>query len=67
MESVALKYFSIDVEKVLSLKTANRDNPDAFKRELLRIWANKNPGINQVKVSYNAIKIVFSVSSIAYH
>ena len=52
LESIALKYLNISTEKIKTLKAENKENPDALKRDVVRIWANRNSGPNQVKVSY---------------
>ena len=50
MESIALGYLDIDEEIIDSLKDKYKNSPEKFNRELLRKWAYKNAGPNQVKV-----------------
>ena len=50
MESIALGYLSIEKETIRNLRYENRDNAEAFNRNVLEKWANMNPGPDQVKV-----------------
>ena len=50
MESIALGYLGFDKDIIDSLKTAHRENTEAFNREILHRWANQNPGNDQVQV-----------------
>ena len=60
MESIALGYLGIELEVIDSLKEEHKNNTEKFKRELLRIWAYKNSGSDQVKVA-RLICYVFSL------
>ena len=51
MESLALGYLDLSEETVKSLRYENRGDREAFKRDILRKWANKNSGPDQVKVT----------------
>ena len=50
MESIALGYLGFDQDVIDSLKTAHRENTEAFNRDILRRWANQNGGNDQVQV-----------------
>ena len=50
MAAIAEGYMGIEPETVKNLKYENRDNAQAFSREIIRHWANKNSGPNQVEV-----------------
>ena len=50
MESIALGYLNFDDETIKSLRYEHRGNYEAFNRHILKRWANKNPGSDQVKV-----------------
>ena len=49
VESIALCYLGFDEA---TIKNIRRDagNSEAFSREVIQIWANKNPGENQKQV-----------------
>ena len=51
LESIALADLGITAETVNNLKVIHQGNYIAFNRDLLRLWRNNNPGINQVQVS----------------
>ena len=55
MESIALGYLEIEEETIKNFKDARRDNMEAFNRDLIRLWANKNCRTNQCQVSYSKI------------
>ena len=50
MESIALGYLNIDKAVIKSLKNAHRENTEAFNRDIIELWANRNSGPDQVKV-----------------
>ena len=50
MESIALGYPNIDEEIIKSLRYEHRGNSEAFNRDILKRWAYRNPGSNQVEV-----------------
>ena len=50
MEEIAMLYFDIDWEEVENSKRDHRDDVKAFNRDMLRKWAFKNSGQNQVQV-----------------
>ena len=50
MESIALGYMNIDEQKIENLKSARRDDTEGFVRDVIKVWACRNP-INQVQVS----------------
>ena len=49
MESIALLYLDFEDETIKNIKSENRDNAEAFNREVINRWKNKNAK-NQVKV-----------------
>ena len=49
MEEIAMLYFDIDWEVVENSKKDHRDDAQAFNRDMIRKWAYKNPGPNQVQ------------------
>ena len=50
MESIALGYLKFDEETLKSLRYEHRENPEAFDRDILKRWAYRNPGPDQVRV-----------------
>ena len=50
MESIAIADLGIGIETVNNLKVMRQNDLTAFNRDLLVLWRNKNPGINQVQV-----------------
>ena len=52
MESIALGYLNIDLMIIKSKQFEHRGNCEAFNRDILKRWANKNPGPCQVQVRY---------------
>ena len=50
MATFAIKYLGLPYETVENLKTIRQSDFTAFNRDLLVLWKNKNPGINQVQV-----------------
>ena len=51
MECIAEGYLGICHEQIKNTREGNKDKPEGFNRDILRIWCNKNPNGNQVKVS----------------
>ena len=51
MASIAIKDLGIPQETVENRKLIRQGDYVAFNRDLLSLWRNKNPGINQVQVS----------------
>ena len=51
MESIALGYLNIKSARVKNLKDENKDNSEAFNREVIDEWIRGNHGINHVEVS----------------
>ena len=49
MEKIALAYLGVDFDEVQNLKREHRD-VEGFNRAMIRKWAYRNPGANQVKV-----------------
>ena len=52
MATIAIKYLRLPYEPVQNLERDSKDST-AFNRDLLVLWRNKNPGINQSQVSRN--------------
>ena len=50
LESVAIRYFGIDIETIKSLRDQHRENLEALNRDIFQKWANKNSGSDQIKV-----------------
>ena len=51
MATIAIKYLGLPQETVENLRSIRHNDYAAFNRDLLVLWRNKNPGINQVQVS----------------
>ena len=50
MAAIAEGYLDINDETIKNKKYENKDDAEAFNREILKYWVNKNPGPNQIKV-----------------
>ena len=50
MASIAEGYLDISDETVKNKKFENKDSAEAFNREILKYWLNRNSGPNQAKV-----------------
>ena len=44
METIALLFMGFLVETIENLKHEHREDPEAFSRAILTIWAYRNPG-----------------------
>ena len=51
MATIAIKYLGIPQETVENLRRDRQGDSIAFNRDVLVLWRNKNPGVNQVQVS----------------
>ena len=51
MATIAIKYLGLPQETVENLRSTRHGDSTAFNRDVLVRWRNKNPRINQVKVS----------------
>ena len=51
MATIAINYLELPYETVENLKLIRQNDYVAFNRDLLVLWRNKNPGIDQVQVS----------------
>ena len=51
MESIALGYLDIEDETIKNAKYENKDNAEAFNRDIIRRWTHQNPGHMQTQVS----------------
>ena len=49
MPTIAVMHLGVDLDEVQNLKLEHRD-VESFNRALIRMWASRNPGENQVKV-----------------
>ena len=52
MESIALGYLDIEDPVIKNIKHENRDNAEAFNREIIRNWRQRNSEPNRVQISY---------------
>ena len=52
MAAIAEGYMDISNETIKNKRSENRDNAEAFNREVIRYWVNTNSGIDHVQVSY---------------
>ena len=57
MEKIGEGYMDISYETIMDLKDKNRQDAVAFKREIIKKWARKNPGAQQVEV-YSSIYLL---------
>ena len=48
--TIAEGYMDINDEIIKNMQVENKDDTDAFKREIIKVWRHKNPE-DQVKVS----------------
>ena len=53
MAAIAEGYMDISSETIKNKKYENKDDAEAFSREIIRYWMNRNPN-NQVEVSLNS-------------
>ena len=51
MAAMAEGYIDISDETIKNRKFENKDNAEAFNREIIKYWLNKNSGRNQIWVS----------------
>ena len=58
LESIAIYDLGIAIETVNNSKVIHQNDYIALNRDLLVLWRNKNPGINQVEVSKSLEKDV---------
>ena len=49
MESIALGYMNINIERIKQLKGSRREDPQGFVRDVIHEWACRHP-VNQVQV-----------------
>ena len=64
MATVAIKYLGVPYETVENQKLIQQGDSTGFDRDLLILWRNKNPGINQVQVSQKVIQSKFLSQSV---
>ena len=57
MATIAVKDLGISFRTVENLKVVRQGDSPGFNRDLLILWRNKNPGVNQAQVSELQIKI----------
>ena len=51
MATIAIKYLGLTQVTVDNLRRDRQGDSTAFNRDVLVLWRNRNPGINQVQVS----------------
>ena len=61
MAAIAEGYMGILSETIKNKKYENKDDAEAFNREIIRYWMNKNPD-NQVEVSVISILMHVTVT-----
>ena len=57
MATIAIKYLGLPHETIENLKLIRQGDFAAFNRELIVLWRNKNPGINQIQVLFRSSKM----------
>ena len=57
MEGIAAGYLGICHEQIKNKRAENKDNPEGFNRDILRIWCNKHAKGNHVKVSLSVFEL----------
>ena len=55
MTAIAEEYMGIEPETVKNLQYENSGKAEAFNRDVLRLWANKNSGPTQIQVDIPAL------------
>ena len=55
MATIAITYLGLLGETVENLRSIRQGDNMGFNRDVLTLWRNKNPGINQVQVSRNLV------------
>ena len=63
MMAIAEGYLDITSETVKNKLYENPGDAEAFNREIIRYWANKNPGPEQVKVIIPVLEINENIKS----
>ena len=51
MESIALGYLNINIERIKQLKESRREDPQGFVRDVIEEWACRHPS-DQVQVRF---------------
>ena len=62
MQPIALRYLGVEAETIKNLKAKHRENIEAFIRDIIRQWMNRNVGINQVEVRKFTITQLYIIS-----
>ena len=57
MATIAIKYLRLPQETVENLRSIRQNDYVAFNRDLIVLWRNKNPGINQIQVLFLSSKM----------
>ena len=52
MDSIAMKYMNMEWETLENLKGENKDDAQAFTRDVLRKWCYMNSGPHQAEVNF---------------
>ena len=61
MESIALGYFDINIDRIKQLKEARREDSQGFVRDVIQEWACRHPG-NQIQVRKAVHQFLFTGS-----
>ena len=61
MATIAMKDLGIGYETIENLKIIKQNDFIGYNRDLLVLWRNKNPGINQVRVSYILRQYIYHI------
>ena len=65
MESIALGYLDIDIERIKQLKESRREDPQEFVRNVVQEWTYRHPS-DQVQVRFvpNLVNFFFLLKTI---
>ena len=63
MAAIAEGYTDIDEATIKNQQYENKDSAEAFNREIMKFWINKNSATNEVQVS----KVLFILKQIYVH
>ena len=63
MESIALGYLGLPIERIISLKDVNRDNVVAFNRDVIKNLAMyQNSSSDERQVSFERNRVMFNMA-----
>ena len=63
MAAIVEGYMDIDEATIKNKKYENKDSAEAFNREIIKLWINKNSGTNEVQVG----KVLFIQKKVYKH